>query len=343
MDHPVDYTQILGPILGMIVTGIGMAASSLLQSWSMRSQAREQHANQMALLRESHRHEDEDRARQHAEADRADRLRVIDYVELLIPRLAELATLGWLGSSRAGGGASGQFARLEPWMNTTAVDPAHPERNLSLRTAFLGFRLAAAMQMALQARWLRPLTPIQAEFLSRWERHIEPVLCSNRYPGAPILYREQLEIIANQMMVRSEATGEARPMNWREFCDLYNQDPVWKELADTVAGYLRQIFAKEGDLRERKNRECRLAIMALYLIDLCRSEGEMRWGDLEGNLWRTITRQYAHIQEKSGQPPMWYVFAPGDVGERLAATKPEPEPETAPPEPAYDAEPVDLA
>jgi hypothetical protein len=329
MDNPNDVLELvdeLGPAIGVIAVVLGTLIAGWFQSKVARRQVQQAHDSQLALLEQTHRHNlevltaqqrrDEDlRLRQFAESDRADRLVVIEYIDLLLPRLCEVASIYYLAADNKDAEELQRYLRLQKFMGASAVDPAHPERNLGMRMTFLLFQLIAAMRIALNARWTRPLTEEQSQFLSHWETHIEPMICSGRYPGKELLYREQIEIITEEMLVAPHATKVTRPLNWKEFCDKHSGNPAVRDLAETVAGKLRFIFDETRSLPPRKAMQCRLAIMALYLIQLSKEAGSDSWQRREEALWDIVTDWFTWEAEQ-GQKPAWYVFEFGDVARR---------------------------
>jgi hypothetical protein len=141
------------------------------------------------------------------------------------------------------------------------------------------------------------------------------MVCSGRYPGSELLYREQVEIVGSEMLVVPDATKLPRPINWKEFCGKYATDSTVKELSDLVAGKLRLIFDETKSLPPRKAMQCRLAIMALYLIRLSKEAGNDSWSRREDALWRIVS-DWHQWEFDRGQDPKWFVFTFGDVAER---------------------------
>ena len=287
----IDLAQIvqdLGPIIGLAA----VLAATLLGGWMQarlsRKQSSQEHQDQLKVLAETHRQnlevlslqqrrEEDVRLRQFAESDRADRLVVIEYVDLILPRLIEVSSIEYIASNNRNQDELRRFQQLQRFMADTQVDHAHPERNLGLRMGFLWFQMIAAMRIALNARWTRPLSETQSVFLAHWESHIEPMFCSGRYPGKELLYREQVEIVTQEMLVATTPPAVPRPLHWKEFCVKYEEDAVLRELAELVAGRVRYIFNETNSLPPRKAMQCRLAIMALYLIQLSREAGNDSW------------------------------------------------------------------
>jgi hypothetical protein len=330
MPTSTDMAQIvadLSPVIGLIGVLLGTLLGGWLQARISRKQALQERDNQLKLLTETHRQnmevlamqhrrEEDLRLRQFAESDRADRLVVIEYVDLVLPRLIEVASIDYIASDNKDAEELRRFKQLQRYMTEMVVDPAHPEKNLGLRTAFLLFQLTAAMRIALNARWTRPLTDEQGVFLSHWESHIEPMICSARYPGKELLYREQIEIITQEMLVAPEVTRIARPVNWSEFCEKYTATAVVRELAEQVAGRVRFIFNESNALPPRKAMQCRLGIMALYMIQLTKEAGNDSWSWRNEGLWKIVAEWFAW-EQKQGQNPKWYVFDRGDVAKRI--------------------------
>lgn len=324
----------LEPVIGLAAVLLGTLLGGWLQARISRKQSTADHANQLKLLDATHRQnlemmtaqhrrEEDLRLRQFEESDRADRLVVIEYVDLLLPRLIEVASISYIASDNKDPDELRRFVQIQRYMSETAIDPSHPERNLGLRMAFLLFQLTAAMRIALNARWTRPLTKEQAVFLGHWESHIEPMICSGRYPGKELLYREQVEIITQEMLTTAVSSTLPRPLNWKEFSDKYEANPVVKELAQQVADRVRYIFNESNTLPPRRAMQCRLGIMALYLIQLSKEAGEDSWTWREESLWKIVVEWFAWENSRE-QNPRWYVFERGDVARRVPGTSPSP-------------------
>jgi hypothetical protein len=299
---------------GTVIVAIAGLVGTVFAGWY---QSRKAHQSQLAVLQATQQREDQLRERQFKESDNADRLMIIEYIDLLLPRLCEITSIYFL----AGGPINKDqqerdlFRRLHAFMNSVHIDPAHPERTLSLRLAFLLFQLLAAMRAALNARWLRPLSTGQVRFLSHYEDHLEPIFCSGRYPGEEFLYREQIDIISDEMLIAKQQ-GIIRPLNWKEFCDKYSQGGVLRTLTDLVADKLRFIFddTEPRTTAPRRSAQARLAILALYLIHMSEEAGESGWTRRADRIWHVVTSWFAWEQEK-GQNPQWFVFKRGDVTE----------------------------
>lgn len=317
----------LSPVLGIIAVVVGALITGWFQARVSGAQSKKAHETQLELLQQSHRQslevltlqqkrEEDQRTRQFAEADKADRLVVIEYVDLLLPRLTDSASIHYLASDNRDADELRRYQNLQKYMQEREINEAHPERNLGLRMAFLIFQLTSAMRIALNARWTRPLTDEQRLFLSHWESDIEPIMCSGRYPGKELLYREQIEIINEEMLVAPSATRITRPLNWKEFCEEYRSSDAFKDLAELVADKLRFIFDEGNSLPPRKAMQCRLAITALYLIQLSKEAGNDSWNWREDSLWR-IASEWFKWERDQGQSPRWYVFEVGDVEARL--------------------------
>ncbi len=331
MQLTTDLVQVLkdlGPLISVFAVLLGTLLGGWMQARISRRRSDEERANQVKLLTETHRHnlevmtmqqrrEEDLRISQFEESDKADRLVVIEYIDLMLPRLIEVASINYIASDNKDLDELQRFTNLRRYMTVTLVDPSHPERNLDLRMAFLLFQLTAAMRIALNARWMRPLTDDQVVFLEHWESHIEPMICSGRYPGKELLYREQVEIITQEMLTAPDVSKVPRPLNWKEFCEKYSADPVLQELAEQVAGRIRFIFDEANALPPRKAMQCRLGIMALYLIQLSKeARGSDSWTWREDGLWEVVVGWYKWEQEQS-QNPRWYVFERGDVAKRI--------------------------
>lgn len=330
MPVSIDLAQTiedLGPVIGLAAVLLGTLLGGWMQARLSRRQATQEQDSQLKVLAETHRQnlevlslqqrrEEDARMRQFAESDRADRLVVIEYVDLILPRLIEVSSIEYIASNSKNPEELRKFQLLQRLMADTTVDHAHPERNLGLRMAFLWFQMIASMRIASNARWTRPLTDMQSEFLAHWESHIEPMFCSGRYPGKELLYREQVEILTHEMLVAPAVTTVPRPLDWREFCGRYTTDPVVRDLAELVAERVRFIFVETNALPPRKAMQCRLAIMALYLIQLSKEAGNESWAWREDALWRTVTSWFAW-EASQNQSPKWFVFEFGDVAARL--------------------------
>ncbi len=301
---------------GTVIVAVVGLLGAMFTSWY---QTRKAHQSQLALLSLSQEREDKVRLQQFEESDRADRLLILEYIDQLLPRLSEITSIYFL----AGGPINKDederqlFCRLQSYMKASDVDSAHPERTLSIRLAFLLFQLIAAVRLALNARWSRPLSETQARFLAHYEADLEPILCSGRYPGDEFLYREQIEIIADEML-SAKQYGIVRPLNWNEFVTRYMADGVLSRLANLVAGRFRFVFddTNPRTTAPRRALQCRLAILALYLIRLSEESGATHWSRRADAIWPVVTSWFAWEREQQ-QEPRWYVFSPGDVATRL--------------------------
>ena len=318
-----DLPGLIEGFLGLGAVIVGTLLGGWLQARLSRKQASEEHRNQLSVLAETHRQnlevltlqqkrEEDLRLRQFAESDRADRLVITEYVDVILPRLIEASSIQYLASDNKDQDELKKYKQLQKYMNELTIDPAHPERNAALRMAFLLFQLMAAMRIALNARWTRPLTEQQTTFLSHWESHLEPMICSGRYPGKELLYREQVEIITEEMLTGPEGVRISRPLNWSEFCRKYNASTVVRELSEIVAGRFRYVFDEANSLPPRKATQCRMAIMALYLIQVCSETGSDSWNWRRDGLWRTVCDWYKWEWDQK-QAPKWFVFTYGDV------------------------------
>jgi hypothetical protein len=59
--------------------------------------------------------------------------------------------------------------------------------------------------------------------------------------------------------------------------------------------------------------QCRLAIFALYLIEMSEEAGNAGWKRRQDQIWHVVAAWFAWQQERD-QMPAWYVFNRGDVG-----------------------------
>jgi hypothetical protein len=227
----------------------------------------------------------------------------------------EIATIRYLAEDNKDSAELEKYTRLKRYISEYEVSLAHPERTLGYRISFLIFQLVAAMRLALIARWTRPLSDAQSQFLKYWELDLEPVLCSGRYPGKEFLYREQLEIVSHEMITASSTLGITRPLNWTEFCQSLTADSVLGELAKIVAERIAFVFDEDKPLPARKGMQCRLAIMGLYFIRLSQEAGEDTWIPHEERLWEVVVEQYEHEKEYNYYNG-WFVFERGDVEQR---------------------------
>ncbi len=307
---------------GTLIAGVTGVVATTFTAWY---QTRKAHQTQVAVLAATQEREDRMREEQFAEADKADRLLVLEYVDQLLPRLCQITSIYFLAGGTINKDQQERelFERLKSYMMTLTVDPAHPEKNLALRLAFLFFQLIAALRAALNARWTRPLSKEQTQFLAEYEAHLEPILCSGRYPGDELLYREQIEIIADEMLVPKQ--GVVRPLNWKEFCSRYDEGGVLCTLAELVAHKLRFVFddANPRSTAPRRAMQCRLAILALYLIDMSERAGSTGWSWRSDTIWEVVTNWY-RWEEEQRQEPEWYVFSRGDVRRRIEKDRPVP-------------------
>lgn len=304
---------------GTVLVAIAGLFGTVFAGWYA---ARKAHQSQVALMAASQSREEELRQRHFQESDRADRLLVLEYIDQILPRLCELSSIYFLAGTDINKDDEERrlFNRLKGFMNSLALDHAHPERTLSIRLAFLLFQVLAAMRLALNARWRRPLSAKQSQFLAHYETHLEPILCSSRYPGDELLYREQIEIITDSMLVEKEQ-GIVRPLNWREFAQAYFDDPVIKTLTDMVAAKFRFIFDDTNPKTTpiRRANQCRLAILALYLIRMSTEADSLGWSRREEDIWRVCVSWFQWEQDQK-QSPQWSVFERGDVARRATSS-----------------------
>jgi len=302
---------------GTVIVAVVGLFGTIFAGWY---QSRKAHQSQVAILKATQQREELHRERQFQESDNADRLLIVEYIDQLLPRLCEITSIYFLAGSDINKDQEERelFRRLQGFMNATNVDQAHPEHTLSIRLAFLLFQLIAAMRAALNARWTRPLSSAQAKFLTHYEDHLEPIFCSGRYPGDEFLYREQIEIIADEMLAAKQ--GIVRPLNWKEFTERYMTGGVLRTLTDLVAGKLRFIFddASPRTTPPRRAAQARLAILALYLIQMSAEAGNPGWNRRTEGIWRVVGNWFAWERDHR-QNPQWFVFRRGDVEEWLAA------------------------
>lgn len=313
----------LGPLLGAIAVVAGALVTSWAQSRESRRQSQQAHQQSLELLLAQFEREDSMRNREFLESDCADRSLVGEYVEMLIPRLIDVAGIDYIASDNRDVEELQHFQNLQRFMQSTDIDAAHPERNLGLRMAFLMFQIMAAMRLALNARWTRPLSDEQSKFLQHWDRDIEPMMCSGKLPGKPLLYREQIEVIVQLMLIKPDTTELVRPVNWSEFCSLHGANPVVKDLSEQIADRIRFIFDESNSLPPRKAMQCRLAVMALYLVRIADETAGGDWEQAANRMWKVAAEWFAWERDH-GQNPWWYVYAPGDVEERAAALEQHP-------------------
>ena len=310
-----DISPLLGPALGALAVVIGTLLTCWSQGRGVRRQAEMTHRQNLELLRLEMHRDEKARRRQQEEADLADRLRVIEYVDMLVPRMHEIAAIRYLADDNKDEEEGEKYRTLKRYISIDAVSAAHPEQTLGLRISFLIFQLIAAMRLAILARWTRPLSDAQSRFLGYWELDIEPILCSGRYPGKEFLYREQLEIVAHEMITPSSALGVTRPLNWSEFCNTLSDGNVLGELARVVAEKIAFVFDESNPLPARKATQCRLAIMGLYFAKLSEEAGESTWSAYVDRLWQVVLECFQHEKDCSYYSG-WFVFERGDVEER---------------------------
>lgn len=325
MQELIELAKEMSPAFGVLSVVVGCVFSAYFQDRMTRKHAVISQRNQLQLMDQTfkqqieiltiqQKREEDIRQRQYAEADRADRLVVTEYIDLLVPRLIEIASIDYIASDNRDENELRRFKRMQRYVSQTELDFAHPEKTLGLRIAFLLFQLVGSMRNALNSRWVRPLSQEQSDFLDHWEAHIEPMICSSRYPGEELLYREQVEIIGSEMVTASHNSKTIRPLNWREFCQKCKSDHYFYELATIVADKIRLIFDEGNPVPPRKAMQCRLAIMAMYLIHLSEESGCRTWSNRMPSLWRVIC-EWFDWQCNQGQSPEWFLFKYGDVKE----------------------------
>ena len=124
-------------------------------------------------------------------------------------------------------------------------------------------------------------------------------------------------MIADEMLA-NKYDGITRPLNWSEFCKRYAEGGVLHELTDLVAGQFRFIFddTNPRTTPPRRAMQCRLAILALYLIHLSEENGNMFWTRRTDGIWSVVTNWFKWEREQT-QKPQWFVFKFGDVEEHL--------------------------
>lgn len=311
-----ESSDVLAPYLTALIALIGVLLAGWIQGRANLRQTKEANAHSLNLLREQFANQESQRQQQNMEAENADRLRVLEYVELLIPRLEDIAEIEYLASNNLNSDELESFLNLQRYISVRDVDPASPQKTLGLRIAFIIFQIAAALRLALLARWTRPISSQHARFLNYWEMNIEPVICSGRYPGKQLLYREQLEIAAQEMITLPETTQIPHPLNWHEFVNnRYRTDHVLKELAHFVSGKLEYIFEENGSLANRKEMQCRLAIMGIYMVRLAEEAGAKGWSRRLDGFWKVVLAQYRH-EIATNRYDGWFVFERGDVATR---------------------------
>ena len=327
MFSPSEWLQIidhLDPLIGVVAVVVGSSIAGWFQLAAARRLSEDAHRSELEMLRQAHtqnldvlklqaHREDTLKQKEFEEADNADRLLVIDYVDMLVPRLAGIASIGWLGEDNRNPEELQRYRIAKEYIWSADLDPAHPEKTLGVRVTFLMFQFAASMRRALNARWTRPISERQRTFLIHWEKHFEPAFCSGRYPGKEMLYREQLEVITEKFLIQS-TSGLVKPMNWAQFCERLYDDSTLKQLTEDVTFKLRFIFDETQPPEARRAMQCRLAILALYLVRLSQDADDNLWDPLEGKLWTTVRRQFAFEMER-GWNPQWYVYKPGDASE----------------------------
>lgn len=285
------------------------------------------HENNLAVIELTHKHtvdleqvklksQEDLRLKEFAEADEADRLLMAEYVDQLVPPLTKICSIHYLGSENPDADELKKYKELKE-SATQKCDIIHPEWNIFLRMAFLLLQLMAAARLALNARWKRPLSDQQRDFLREWDARLEPILCGVRFPGKALLNREQIEMMTDKMLVRPATTNLARPMNWAEFAELYQKgDQPLAGIADAIKEKLAFIFIDDrGKTPKCRDMQCRLAIMGLYLIKLSKLAGNEHWTSRETEFWGTILCWYEFDVLKNNNDD-WYVFRPGDVRER---------------------------
>ena len=283
----------------------------------------------MNALREQHKQaqEREDKRRQTelAQHEEADRQLVREYAELLLFRIRNIATIVFLGPDNYDQAEGHRYKTLKPFMLETDINPSNPENCLAISITFLMFQLIAAMRLAVAARFARALSDEHRAFLDNWERRLEPIFSSRAYPGNRWLCREQVEVIGERMLIKDDTTAASRPMHWQEFTREAGNDTVLAALTETVRSKLASIF-DDGDpahLAARKEAQCRLAIMALYLIELMPESERDSYTlkETSKQLWDNLVESFASEWKRPGRRPNWYVFQKDDLRRRAEEAK----------------------
>lgn len=329
----------LGPVYGAVVIWItvgvfGAIVQALISAlifsvvgmWRKRREAEQNHARQMELLRESHRQEIErreaDRNQQRDDYDRADRSLTVEYIDMLLPHLRRICAIFYLGEDNNNTLELRAYKQTKNFMEEKGdADPAHPEKDLGLRLAFLLLQIMAAARLAHSAQWMRPLTDSQKKFLWLWTKRCVPALCSNQYPGRPFLYREQIQLLAEAMLVHSVHISKSRPLTWAEFVGQYHDSKTIKDLSDQVATAFRLIFVESEPLPLRKGQQARLDFLSLYFLEMQELSDQTVLQSSRDQHWSNIADAFRFEVDKSGRDPDWYVFQAGDIKSWIEKSK----------------------
>lgn len=253
-----------------------------------------------------------------AQHDAADRQLVVDYIMDFVARLDDLALLRVHNLDTAPDEVQKKYNRVRTFFTGKVVDHVHHDRNWGAWYAFLLFQIIGAFNVVLLSRWQRPLTDEQKQFLKLYDDRLAPALTSSSYPGKRFIYRDQLDVIADSVLVRHEHTSLLRPVNWVEFVSKYNEVAWFKELVEIVAGNFRIIVGDEP-LDDRKNAQARLCMLVLYMISILKSSGINFSAALLSNeegLWEELGHSFIRHTKRTGRKPDWYVFERGDIEAR---------------------------
>jgi hypothetical protein len=83
---------------GTVIVAVVGLLGAVFSSWY---QARKAHQGQIALLNASRQREEELRQKPFEEADRADRLLIMEYIDQLLPRLCDITSIYFLSGTEA--------------------------------------------------------------------------------------------------------------------------------------------------------------------------------------------------------------------------------------------------
>jgi len=254
------------------------------------------------------------------EKENAQRVLVQQYAKSLLPLIKRICEIKWLDeSTNKNEEDKKKLQKLKRFILTDALDCAHPQTNAGYQGTFLIYQFIAAFNLALAMRVKGYFTPTYKEFINNWERQFLTVFCSTIYPGIPWFFREQLEVIGQEMLIWDEKLNQVRPLNWFEFTHKLNNEPNFKSLCEALREKIVHIFREDCALANRLQTQTRFAFFALYLLSMLdESDMDVGFKGFEQVFWNNICCWYRDNPEKNGYI---YVFQKGDVAKRCNEIK----------------------
>ncbi len=253
------------------------------------------------------------------EIENTNRELVQAYADSLIFQLRNLSEIvGWLEENN---GDNKKYTELSKYIRDKNINVAKPQETRGYQIAFLIFQFMAAFWLSRTSRFSGMMTPEYKDFLDKWENKFEPIFCSRKYPGIPWLFREQIEIIAEEMLVVSEKTDITRPMHWKEFAEEIENNKALLDLADHLKSRIAFIFNDADNIENRQRTLSRLAFLGLYLTDIFSKYDKSDYiEESETLFWDRITEWCTKDElwfDEHDEGRQLYVFVEGDIQKRI--------------------------